>query len=95
MARINFSWTAPTQRTDGSALDTNITYRLYEDGTEIVRDILVPNFSIVDAPEGTRTYHVTAFDEDYGLESAPSNSRTVSLVKPVAPANFAFAVSAS
>lgn len=94
MARLTFSWTAPTQRTDGTALGTTpITYRLYEDGVEIVRDISVTNFSITDVPEGSRTYHVTAFDESTGLESAPSGSQTINIVKPQAPTNFQVVVS--
>ena len=89
MARLNFQWTAPTTRTDGSALGaTPITYRLYEDGAEVVRNIAEPYFTLTDIGLGSKVYTVTSFDETTGLESVPSDPVTVNFVKPQAPTNL-------
>lgn len=92
MARVTFTWRAPTSRTDGSPIADGMVYRLYEDGNLIVDEIAVTNFSIVDAPEGTRQYYVTAFSPSTGLESEPSPVVTVRLVKPAAPTDLAFSI---
>mgnify|MGYP000377169403 FL=1 len=89
MAHLKFQWEAPTTRTDGSALgNTSITYRLYEDGVEVVRNIVEPHFTLTNIEQGARVYTVTSFDETAGLESVPSDPVTVNFVKPQAPTDL-------
>ena len=71
------SWTAPTQRVDGTALDNLAGYRVLW-GTasrdyiqSAVVTVPTTTYTVTDLPEGTHYFAVTAFDAD-GLESAYS-----------------------
>lgn len=80
MASIQFNWSETNP-------DSNITYRLYENGSEVVSDIIVLNFTLImdGKSEGEYVYYVTAFDGATRLESVPSNSVTVNFTMPTAP----------
>lgn len=80
MASLQFSWSDTNTA-------SNITYRLYENSTEIVRDIAVLNFTLLmdDKPQGVYIYDVTAFDESTRLESVPSDSVSINFILPNAP----------
>ena len=83
MASLQFSWSNTNP-------DSNITYRLYEDGAQIVADIAVLNFTLImdGKEEKEYTYYVTSFDEATRLESVPSNSVPINFMTPTAPTNL-------
>lgn len=83
MASLQFNWSSTNP-------ESNITYRLYEDGTEVVRDISTLNFTLLmDGKEGKDyVYYVTAYDIDTRLESTPSNAVTIPFTAPVAPTSL-------
>ncbi len=95
-AHLDFSWQAPTTYTDGSVLDHNLTYNLYEDNIKIVSDIAVLNFSLLMDGKASKTYNynVTAVDTTTHLESGMSNTLSISFLVPKGPtglsASFSF-----
>jgi len=89
-----FSYTAPTQRTDGSEIpqteQDKIFYRLYDGDTG---DLLVDNigalkleYLMANKPHGT--YKFTFRSVLYGLESPDSQVISVPFVPPMAPMNI-------
>ena len=86
------SWTAPTERTDGTPLDNLAGYRVLW-GTasrNYVQSAVVmapaTTYIVADLPEGTHYFAVTAFDAN-DLESAYSAevSKTIAAPPPVVP----------
>lgn len=86
----SLTWTAPTTRTDGSALSGAVTYKVYR-GTSAaaVASATTPigtatgtTYTDASAPSGTQFYAVATVDAS-GAESVKSNA--VSVVIPVAP----------
>lgn len=91
MASLNFTWTKPATREDGSPLgDSELTYKLYMDGDLAVDEILEPKFTMVSIPEGEHDFQVSAFDTKYRLESGKSPTVTVNFIKPSAPSGLEF-----
>jgi hypothetical protein len=93
MSHINFNWTSPTTRTDGSAIDSTITYNLYENGVKIVPNIGATNFSLLmdGKADGSYSYTVTAIDVS-GRESAQSTPVQVNFYAPKSPAGLTFSL---
>lgn len=87
----NLSWTAPTTRTDGSALTGAVTYKVYRGTsaaavgsatTALATVTAGTTYTDASAPAGTQFYAVSAVDSG-GLESA--KTAAVSVVIPSAP----------
>lgn len=75
-----FSWTAPTQNTDGSPITGVLTYNVYLGG-KILNTVPITQTSF-----GTQlapgAYSVTATAVNAGIESAPSAALTLTIVTP-------------
>lgn len=86
MKKISFSWDHSGNNVDGSAVNL-VHYKLYEDGIEVVGDIVVPNFSLSmeGKPHGVYDYQVTAVDSSTGLESQPSQRVSIDFLPPESP----------
>lgn len=84
------SWTAPTERTDGSSLDNLAGYRVlwgtsprgYTQSAVVMHP--TTEYAVTDLPEGTHYFAVTAFDAN-DLESAPSAEASKTIVAAVVP----------
>lgn len=82
------SWTAPTQRVDGSALDNLAGYRVLwgtaprnYSAEALINDPSTLTYTILELPPGTHYFAVTAFDAD-GLESAYSAEVSKTIITP-------------
>lgn len=82
----NLSWTAPTTRTDGSALTGAVSYKVYRGASasslSLLTTVTTVGYTDTAAPAGTVFYAVSAVDSA-GLESA--KTAALSVVIPVAP----------
>lgn len=94
MGVINFSWQAPTERADGSALNNPVTYNLYLNGELYIEEIGALNFTTTDIDQtGLLNFQVTAFDTVTRTESLPSETVTVNFTPPASPTGFTYSVS--
>jgi len=82
----NLSWTAPTTRTDGSALTGAVSYKVYRGPSAasltLLTTVTTVGYTDASAPAGTVWYAVSAVDSA-GLESV--KTAALSVVIPVAP----------
>lgn len=92
---IQFSWQAPADRTDGTALTPEeinaLSYRLHENGELAVDQIAEVNFTLLmeGKPHGQYTYTLTAVEALRGLESPPTEPVVINFIPPAAPVGFA------
>jgi hypothetical protein len=99
--RTNLKWTAPTENTDGTAIDYALTYRLYIDDVVAMTFPGTLNgdgvyyFPLADVgaitEPGSYTFELTAFPEGVDLdqeperESAKSNAVVVQAILAIVP----------
>jgi len=91
-AHIEFSWNAPTTRTDGTPLTEEdmaaLDYLLFESGNVVAEDVGELQFSLLmdGEPEGQKSYTVAA--RQYGLVGPQSEPVTINFIPPAAPTNL-------
>jgi len=91
-SHIEFSWKAPTTRTDGTPLTAKdiaaLDYLLFESGNVVAEDVGKLQFSLLmkDEPEGPKSYTVAA--RQYGLVGPQSEPVIINFTAPAAPTNF-------
>lgn len=84
MASLRFDWG------HDDSVNPDISYRLYENNEQIVKNIAVLSFTLLmnNHTQGEFTYHVTAYDNKTQLESVPSPTVTVNFTQPAPVSNF-------
>jgi len=89
---IEFSWNAPTTRTDGTPLTAEdiaaLDYLLFESGNLIAEEIGELKFSLLmeSESEGPKRYTVAA--RQYGLVGPQTEPVTINFTAPAAPTGF-------
>ena len=84
---VSITWTAPTEREDGTLIESPVSFRLYHTLNNIEQETIelesgVTNYNLSEASTGTHTFQISAIES--GLEgelSAPA-SKQVNGSKP-------------